>query len=112
MTNSSKRKGDSAELEAARILHDLLGYPVRRKLGAGRTDDEGDLDGLRGWTVEVKNVAKLSDALRDGVDDSTREQRNAGTPFGVAFIRVRGGRWYAVQSVAQWATVYRETCDR
>ena len=44
MTSSSKRRGDRAELEIARILEDLLGYRIRRKLGAGRTDDTGDLD--------------------------------------------------------------------
>jgi hypothetical protein len=107
--NTAKNKGDRAERELAVILADLLGVDVRRKLGAGRTDDVGDMDGLVGWTVEAKNVANLADALREGVADSTREQRNAGTPFGVAFVRVRGGTWYAVQSLEQWATVYRET---
>lgn len=111
MAHPSARKGDRGERELSKLISDQLGIEVRRKLGAGRTDDEGDLDGLDQWTVEVKNVAKLSDALRDGVDDSTREQRNAGTPFGVAFIRVRGGRWFAVQSVEQFCEVYRETCD-
>lgn len=33
-----------AELEAARTLSALLGFPIRRKLGAGRADDVGDLD--------------------------------------------------------------------
>ena len=108
VSNPSKAKGDKAERELAALISDQLGIEIRRKLGAGRTDDEGDLDGLPDWTIEVKNIAKLADALRDGVDDSTREQRNACTPFGVAFIRVRGGRWYAVQSVEQWATVVRE----
>lgn len=45
MSNPLKRKGDAAELEAARIIHDLLGFPARRKLGAGRLDDTGDIDG-------------------------------------------------------------------
>ena len=44
MSHPSKRKGDKAELEAARILAEHLGLPIRRKLGAGRTDDEGDLE--------------------------------------------------------------------
>ena len=46
MTNPQKRKGDAAELEVARLVADLTGYPVRRKLGAGRADDTGDLDGI------------------------------------------------------------------
>jgi hypothetical protein len=109
VTNPAKNKGDRGERELSKLLADELGIDVRRKLGAGRQDDVGDLDGVRGWTIEVKNVANLADALREGVADSTREQANARTPFGVAFIRVRGGTWYAVQSIPQWATVYRET---
>ena len=46
MTSTSRRKGDRAEIEAAALLHDWTGYPVRRKLGAGRADDVGDLDGI------------------------------------------------------------------
>jgi hypothetical protein len=41
MTNPAKAKGDRAELEAAEILSDLLGVPVRRRLCAGRKDDVG-----------------------------------------------------------------------
>jgi len=33
MTGASKRKGDSAEREAAQLLYDLLGVPARRKRG-------------------------------------------------------------------------------
>jgi hypothetical protein len=111
VSHPSKRKGDQAEREISALIAAELGIEVRRKLGAGRQDDTGDLDGLDDWTVEVKNVAKLSDALRDGVNDCTREQLNAGTTFGVAFVRVRGGGWYAVQSIPQWATVYREVAS-
>lgn len=42
MTSPSKRRGDQAERELAKILSDELGVRVRRKLGAGRRDDEGD----------------------------------------------------------------------
>ena len=44
MTAPAKAKGDRAEREAAAILADELGAPVRRKLGAGRRDDQGDLE--------------------------------------------------------------------
>lgn len=55
MTNPSKDKGDRAERELAALLTDQLGIPMRRKLGAGRTDDTGDIDGLPGWTTTVIN---------------------------------------------------------
>ena len=44
--NKQKNKGDAAEREAAKLLAEATGLPVRRKLGAGRQDDVGDLDGV------------------------------------------------------------------
>jgi hypothetical protein len=108
MTNPQKRKGDHAEREIATILSDLLGVPIRRKLGAGRTDDEGDLEGLRDTTVEVKSFADVTRAIREGLDDLEREQVNAGTSHGVLFVRRPGGRWIAVQTVESWCCDYRE----
>ncbi len=108
VSNPSKNKGDRAELEAARMLSDLLGVPVRRKLGAGRTDDEGDLEGVPDWCIEVKNYADVSRAVAVGLADSEREQANAGTPFGAALIRRRGGRWFVALTVDQFAAVIKE----
>jgi Holliday junction resolvase len=108
MTNPAKNKGDRAEREIAAILSDQLGIDIRRKLGAGRQDDEGDLHGLPECTVEVKNYRDIAAAVRDGLDDLQREQRNACTPFGAAFIRRPGGRWFVAMSVEQFVTIYRE----
>ena len=106
--NASKNKGDRAELEIARILHDLTGDNVRRKLGAGRSDDEGDLEGLTDTTAEVKAYADVLAAIRDGLADLEREQVNAGTVFGVLFVKRPRSGWIAVMTVEQWATWYRE----
>jgi hypothetical protein len=51
MANSSKSRGDRAERELAERLSALLGLRIRRKLGAGRADDTGDLDGLDGHVL-------------------------------------------------------------
>lgn len=109
MTSPSKRKGDKAELELARLLSDRLGINIRRKLGAGRIDDEGDLEGLSDWTIEAKNYANIADGINEGLKDLEREQANAGTIYGVCFVRRRGGRWIAVMDLDQIATVMRET---
>ena len=109
MTSAAKRKGDRAELELAALLADQLGMPMRRKLGAGRSDDTGDIDGLPGWTIEVKNYRDIVAGLNAGLTDVVREQANAGTPHGVAFIRRPGGRWFAAMTLEQWCTVARET---
>ncbi len=108
MTSPAARKGASAEREIAGLLADHLGIRVRRKLGAGRSDDEGDIDGLPGVTAEVKAFADVTRGIREGLADLEREQANAGTPFGVAFVRRPGGRWIAVQTLPQWVALYRE----
>jgi hypothetical protein len=61
VTNPQKAKGDKAELEIARILHGELGLPVRRKLGAGRSDDAGDDAEWR----RLEGQADIADARRD-----------------------------------------------
>ena len=110
MTTPSARKGASAELEIARILTAELGVRVRRKLGAGRTDDEGDVEGLPGTTVEVKNYPKtgVATAINEGLRDLEREQANAGTPFGVLFVKRPRLGWIAVMDVSQFCAWYRE----
>lgn len=113
MTNPSKLKGDRAEREAAQLLADLLGVDCRRKLGAGRTDDTGDLDAppgscLDGWVLEVKNYRDILAAIRDGLADAEREQSNSRSPFGAAMIRRPGGRWFVAMTPEQFAAVVRE----
>ena len=109
MPHSSKRKGDRAELEAAAELTIHTGFDVRRKLGAGRTDDTGDLEGIPDTTIEVKNYKNISEAINRGLEDLEREQVNAGTPFAACMIRRPGGRWFVAMTVEQYATYVRET---
>jgi ribosomal protein L19E len=109
MANPSKRKGDSAEREIATVLSDGLGFTVRRKLGAGRADDTGDLDGLPDCTAQVKNYADTVRAIREGLAALEVQQRNSGSIYGVLFVRRRGGQWIAVQTVDQWMTNFRDS---
>ena len=104
MTNPQKRKGDAAERELAKQLSNLLGFTVRRKLGAGRQDDEGDLDGLPDCTGQAKNYSDVLRAIREGLPAVEQQQANAATTHGVLFVRRRGGQWIAIQTLAQWAT--------
>ena len=108
MAHPSKRKGDAAELEIAKYLSDHLGHDVKRMLGAGRADDVGDLHGIPDCTCEVKNYKDLATGINEGLADLDREQVNAGTTFGVVFVRRRGGRWLAVLDIDRWITLYRE----
>ena len=108
MTNASKRKGDRAEIEAAEILHDLLGYPIRRKLGAGRLDDEGDLDGVPDTVVQVADHADALRAIRSKPLDAEIQRERAGVTFASTMIRMRGGLWRVVLTPDQFATWARE----
>ena len=108
MPHPSKRKGDKAELEAARLLADLTGHPVRRKLGAGRSDDTGDLDGMPDTTIEVKNYRNIAEGVNAGLADIGAEQANAGTTFGAVMVRRPGGRWFVAMTPEQFCTFHRE----
>ena len=108
MSNPQKNRGDRGEREIATLLTEITGYPVRRKLGAGRADDTGDLDGIPDTTVQVKNYRDVMRAIREAIDDLETQRLNAGTTHAVAFVRRPGGRWLAVSTVEQWATLHRE----
>lgn len=109
MTHPSKRKGDKYELEAAALLAELTGWPVRRKLGAGRADDTGDLDGVPETTVQVKGYpSDLLRSIRETLAELPAQQANAGTPFAAGLIRRPGGRWFAVLTLDQLVALIRE----
>ena len=102
MTGAAKRKGDAAELAAARLLADLTGFPVRRMLGAGRLDDVGDLEGLPGVTVQVASWADVARAAREKPVAAETQRVNAGNPHTVTMVRFRGGIWRMVQTPEQF----------
>lgn len=105
MPHPSATKGARAELEIAKLLTEALDRPVRRKLGAGRTDDEGDLEGLDDWTLEVKNYASISAGVNEGLADATKEQANAGSRHGAALIRRPRGRWFVAMTIEQFTDI-------
>lgn len=108
MTGPQKRKGDRAELEAAALLTDLLGTPVRRRLGAGRTDDTGDLDGVPDHIIQVADWTDLAAAVRIKPDAAETQRTNAGTRHAATLLRLRGGQWRVVLTPAQWARHLRK----
>ena len=109
MTGSAKRKGDKAEREAAAILHGELGIECRRKLGAGRLDDCGDLD-LPGepLVVQVADWTEALRAVREKPIAAEVQRANAKADFAVSMIRLKGGVWRMVMTPQQFATLYRE----
>lgn len=108
MTGSSKRKGDKAEREVADLIRDLTGWPARRKLGAGRLDDTGDIDGVPDTVVQVANWADVCAAAISKPRGAERQRENADATFAATFVRFRGGTWRVVLTPEQWATYQRE----
>ena len=103
MTNPQKQKGDRAELEAAALLTGLLGVPVRRKLGAGRIDDTGDLDGVPGHVVQVASWADTAAAARVKPKEAEQQRINAQATHAATLVRFRGGTWRVVLTLEQWS---------
>jgi hypothetical protein len=103
MANPAKRKGDNGEREAAVILSDLTGFPVRRKLGAGRQDDTGDLDGIPNHAIQVANWADTAAAARIKPRGAEVQAKNANADYAATLVRFRGGTWRVVLTLEQWA---------
>jgi len=58
MTSPQKRKGSSAELAVAKWLR-TWGWVNAERSRAGWTDDRGDIDGVPGVCIEVKNCKSI-----------------------------------------------------
>lgn len=103
MANPQKAKGDRAELEAAAILTEALGLPVRRKLGAGRSDDTGDLDGVPGHVVQVASWKDAAAAAMVKPREAEQQRINAQADHAATLVRFRGGTYRVVLTLEQWA---------
>ena len=108
MTGPGKRKGNRAELEAQGLIRDLTGWPARRKLGAGRADDVGDIDNVPDTVIQVANYQDIARAIREKVPACVEQQERAGATFGATFVRRRGGGFVVVLTPEQWAVYARE----
>jgi hypothetical protein len=131
VANSSKAKGDRAELEVQGLLRNLLGVPARRALGAGRKDDVGDITGVPDTVIQVVNWKDVAKAVREKPleCETQREKYVASIPtgfltpsgasmtytslpppptFAATFVRLRGGEYRVVMTPEQWAAMWRE----
>ena len=111
MTGKAKRKGDSAEREAAELLTELLGTPCRRQLGAGRSDDVGDIDGVTDCVVQVCDWKDKSAACLQKPVGAEQQRLNTGVGYAVTMIRFRGGKWRMVMTPEQWTRLYLRSDD-
>jgi hypothetical protein len=107
VSSRSKDKGDRAERAVEGIIRDLLGVPARRKLGAGRQDDMGDIDGVPDTCIQVVDYQDLARAVREKLPETERQRERMGATFAATFVKRRGG-FIVVLTPEQWATYARE----
>jgi hypothetical protein len=107
--NRSKIKGTSAETAVVNYMRGE-GFPhVERRALAGNSD-RGDLAGVPGLVVEIKNCAKTE--LAAWVDEARIEQTNDRADLGVVWHKRRGkgspADWFVTMSGAQFADILRQ----
>lgn len=110
MSNPQKQRGDRAEREAATLIAALTGYPARRKLGAGRADDTGDID-VPGADVVVQ-VADWKDALRACWEKplgAEQQRLNARAGYAATFVWLPRRGFRVVLTPEQWAAYLQAT---
>jgi hypothetical protein len=103
LTSPQKRKGSAAELAVAKWLR-KLGWIHAERSRAGWTDDRGDIDGLPGIVIEVKNEKRID--LPGYLRELEVEIANAKAWTGTVIVKRRGSMnvddWYAVMPAKIW----------
>lgn len=114
MSNRAKAKGTAFES----LIRDYLrsgGFPVER-VPAGMAADRGDLSGLPGWTLQLKNFTDTQRAVRDGLAGLKAQQANADTPYGAVIVKRHGksdpGKQLVVLELWQFAALLRRTTSQ
>jgi hypothetical protein len=109
MTSPQKRKGSAAELAVAKWLN-RLGWTGAERSRCGWTDDRGDIDGIPGVCIEVKNEKRID--LPGYLRELEVEMKNAKAWAGAVIVKRRGSTnpadWYAVMPAQKWAELLLE----
>lgn len=85
------------------------GFPrAARAYGAGRSDDVGDIDGVPGYTIQVRNTKRID--LAGTLDDADRQRVTAGSRYSAGIHKRRNrpvADAYVVMTLAQFVEVVR-----
>lgn len=109
MSSPSKRKGSQAERDVVQHLVQHGWKYAERRL-AGDIHDKGDVSGVRGVCIEIKNHAKMD--LAGWLQELLVEIVNAKADTGVVIHKRKGksdvGQWYATMTVDMWIELLKE----
>jgi hypothetical protein len=111
MTSKSKIKGSKAELDFVKWARQWFPYADRRLAGA--TLDKGDVSGINGVCIEIKNHAKLD--LAGWLAELEVETKNSKSWTGVVIHKRKGkgnpADWYATMPASVWMELLRKAMN-
>ena len=106
MTSPQKRKGSAAELSVAKWLREWGWVNAERSRG-GWQDDRGDIEGVPGVCIEVKNQKQFD--IPGWLEELRVEMENADAWTGTLIVKRRGSmdvdEWYAIMPAWVWAAL-------
>lgn len=109
MASRSKIKGFTAERDIVNYLR-AHGWPHAERRLAGAADDRGDIAGVVGICIEVKNCARTE--LASWVDEAVLEQANAAADYGLVWHKRRGktnpADWFVTLTGAQLVRLLKD----
>ncbi|MGM9380310.1 hypothetical protein [Streptomyces antibioticus] len=107
--SASKKKGTAAETAVVRFLR-AVGFTYAERRSLNGTQDRGDIAGLPGIVIEVKNCSRQE--LAAWVEEAEREGDRDGASLGVVWHKRRGKAdprdWFVTMSGLMFAHLLRE----
>jgi len=107
--SKQRAKGTRAETGVVEFLRQN-GFPYAERRALHGALDKGDITGIPGVVIEVKDHKTIT--LAEFVSELKEEVNNANAETGVAVIKRRGtlqvGDWYAVMPVSWWVDLLKE----
>lgn len=107
--STSKRKGTAAESAVVAFLR-AAGFTQAERRTLNGAKDRGDIAGIPGVVIEVKNCARQE--LPGWVKEAELERDNDHATLGVVWHKARGkgnpADWFVTMSGAQFTALLRE----
>ena len=112
MSSAAKAKGSKAELDVVKYLKQWFPYVDRRLAGA--TLDKGDISGIPGVTIEIKNHAKID--LAGWTEELLTEMANDNAWTGVVWHKRKGrgspSDWYCTAPAHVWVQLLMKAMEK
>ena len=109
MSTAAKRKGSKAETDAVKWLK-VNGFPYADRRIAGAQLDKGDISGVNGVTIEVKDHVRMD--LSAWVKELEVEIKNDNAWTGTVLHKRKGksdvGEWYCTMPASIWLALIRK----